>query len=309
MAKSGGKKKKTRRAARESFDPSLVLTRSSGILGAFAPGTAPGLSLVSTVSLHLTPPYFMLRAMSAASLRTPRPGREFGARGGPGSAGDRAGGAARGWSGTPRGSSVAYPNISAGLSNFHRDTGCPSERPRRPVTLTLPLIAHARATGGGPECPVDFAPRYCYANSNEMSSGTLVLARCPPHLPHPECGLQDTVGICLKGSRPASSLAGCAADGFGFLPQHLFRTLVPQAVVRVFSRFLLLRLAKLSTYLPHPECGSGHMHQQLHRSRELSAHFLAHEQREGWSSQTRTREREQRGRFGACWSAGLASVS
>ena len=63
------------------------------------------------------------------------------------------------------------------------------------------------------------------------------------------------VGICLKGSRPASSLAGCAADGFGFLPQHLFRTLVPQAVVRVFSRFLLLRLARVSASLPHPECG------------------------------------------------------
>jgi hypothetical protein len=184
----------------------------------------------------------MLRAMSAASPRTPRPGREFGARGGPGSAGDRAGGAARGWSGTPRGSSVAYPNISAGPSNFHRDTGCRSERPRRPVTLTVPLIAHARVTGGGPERPVDFAPRYCYADSNEMSSGTLVLATCPTYLPHPECGPQDTVGICLEGSRPASSLAGCAADGFGFLPQHLFRTLVPQAVVRVFSRFLLLLL-------------------------------------------------------------------
>jgi hypothetical protein len=237
------------------LDPLVLTTRSSGILGAFAPGTAPGLPLVSTVSPHLTPPYFMLRAMSAASPRTPRPGREFGARGGPGSAGDRAGVAARGWSGTPRGSSVAYPNISAGPSNFHRDTGCRSERPRRPVTLTQPLIAYARATGGGPECPVDFAPRYCYANSNEMSSGTLVLATCPPLLPHPECGLQDTVGICLKGSRPASSLAGCAADGFGFLPQHLFRTLVPQAVVRVFSRFLLLRLAGVSAPLPHPECG------------------------------------------------------
>ena len=29
---------------------------------------------------------------------------------------------------------------------------------------------------------------------------------------------------------------------------------------------------------------TGHMHQHQHRSRELSAHFLAHGQREGWSS-------------------------
>ena len=234
---------KTRRAAHETLDPLVLTTRSSGILGAFAPGTAPGLPLVSTVSPHLTPPYFMLRAMSAASPRTPHPGREFGARGGPGSAGDRAGRAARGWSGTPRGSSVAYPNISAGPSNFHRDTGCRSERPRRPVTLTLPLIAHARATGGGPECPVDFAPRYCYANSNEMSSGTLVSATCPPPLPHPECGLQDTcisISTGLESSWPTSSLTGSGKDG--------------------------------------------------HRN---------HEQR----------EREQPGRFGACWSAGLTGVN
>ncbi len=86
-----------------------------------------------------------------------------------------------------------------------------------------------------------------------MSSGTLVLVTCPPPLPHPECGLQDTVGICLKGSRPASSLAGCAAYRFGFLPWgtipgHLFRTFVPQAVVRVLSRFLLCGLHVSTTF-------------------------------------------------------------
>ena len=190
------------------------------------------------------------------------------------------------------------------------DTGCHAERPRRPVALTLTLIAHARATGGGPECPVDFDPRYCYANSNEMSSGALVLATCPPPLPHPECGLQDTVGICLKGSRPASSLAGCAADGFGFLPQHLFRTLVPQAVVRVFSRFLLLRLAQLSAPLPHPECGLRmtciSISTGLESSRPTSS--LTGSGNDGHRNNNEQREREQPGRFGACWSAGLAGV-
>ena len=253
--------------------------------------------------------------MSAASPRTPRPGREFGARGGLGSAGDRAGGAARGWSGTPRGSSVAYPNISAGPSNFHRDTGCRSERPRRPVTLTLPLIAHARATGGGPECPVDFDPRYCYANSNEMSSGALVLATCPPPLPHPECGLQDTVGICLKGSRPASSLAGCATDRFGFfypgVPYQgiFFARSCHRRWSGCFPDFCF-RLARVN-YLPHPECGFQDtcigICTGIEGSRLTSS--LTGSGKDGHRTNHEQREREQPGRFGARGSAGLAGVN
>ena len=182
-------------------------------------------------------------------------------------------------------------------------------RPRRPVALTLTLIAHARDAGGGAECPVDICPQL------PLYPGSSVVATCPPPLLHPECGLQVTVAICIKGARPASSLESCAADRFGFLPWgtipgHLFRTLVTQAVVWGLSRFLLLRLACVD-YLPHPECGFQDtcvgICTGLEGSRPTSS--LTGGGKDGHRTNHERRETEQPGRFGARGSAGLAGVN
>ena len=57
-AARGGEDKKTRRAAHESSKLLDLATGTSGTLGASASDTNHGHPSVSTVSLHLTPPYF-----------------------------------------------------------------------------------------------------------------------------------------------------------------------------------------------------------------------------------------------------------
>ena len=204
-AARGGEDKKARRAAHESSKLLDLATGTSGTLGASASDTNHGHPSVSTVSLHLTPPYFMLRAITAASPRTPRPGREFGAVRGLGSARGRGGEATRRRSGAPRGSSASCPNTPP---TTRRPTGCDTERPCcLSVRLkTSPLFSHARATGGGPRR----SPRLCFCYIYAAERGVRV--RSP--FPHPECGLQDTgIGIGLEGSRLTSSLTGSGKDG------------------------------------------------------------------------------------------------
>ena len=95
-----------------------------------------------------------------------------------------------------------------------------------------------------------------------------------------------------------------------FARKNLFRTLVPQVVVRVFSRILFLRLACVSAPLPHPECGLQDtcisISTGLESSRPTSS--LTGSGKDGHRNHEQ-REREQPGRFGACWSAGLAGVN
>ena len=88
-------KKITRRAAHGSPTFPDLDTDVSGVLGCSALGTDPGIPFVSLVSPHLSLPFFMFRALMAASPRTRQPGRKFEVHWGLGSAAGRAGEVAR----------------------------------------------------------------------------------------------------------------------------------------------------------------------------------------------------------------------